>query len=390
MSRQIAVLTGTRAEYGLLYWTLKTIAADPALDLRLMVTGTHLEPRFGETVRAIEGDGFAVAERIPLDIAGDTPEAVAAAMGRCVTGVTAALRRRPADILLLTGDRYEMLAAAAAAALCRVPIAHAHGGELTEGATDDGFRHAITKLAHLHFAACDDYRRRIIQMGEDPKRVFDVGALGIDAIQRLELATRDEIERAIDLPLGRGFFLVTYHPLTLAADGGMAGLEAMLAALDAFPQQAVVITGVNADVGHDAIARRLSDYATARPDRVRLVASLGQRRYLGAMRECLAVVGNSSSGIIEAPAMKVPSINIGSRQKGRLRAASIIDCAEDAAAIRAALGRAISPDFRAAARKVRSLYGEGGAAERIVNVLREFPLAGLLDKSFHDLASRAN
>jgi UDP-N-acetylglucosamine 2-epimerase (non-hydrolysing) len=387
MTRRIAVLTGTRAEYGLLLWTLKAIAADPALELRLMVTGTHLEPLFGETVRAIEADGFAVADRIPLAISGDTPEEVAGAMSRCLAGVTAALRRGPPDVLLLTGDRYEMLAAAAAAALCRVPVAHAHGGELTEGATDDGFRHAVTKLAHLHFASCNEYRRRIIQMGEDPDRVFNVGALGIDAIRRMPLATRDEIEQAIDLPLGRGFFLVTYHPLTLASDAGLGGLEAMLAALDAFPQHAVVITGVNADVGHDAVARRLSNFAAGQPRRIRMVASLGQRRYLGAMRECLAVVGNSSSGIIEAPAMKVPSVNIGDRQKGRLRADSVIDCAENAAAIQVALGRALSSDFRAATRAVRSPYGEGGAAERIAAVLRDYPLAGLLEKTFHDLPS---
>jgi UDP-N-acetylglucosamine 2-epimerase (non-hydrolysing) len=386
MSRSIAVLTGTRAEYGLLYWTLKAIAGDPALDLRLMVTGAHLESRFGETARVIEADGFTIGDRIPLAISGDTPEAIAAAMARCVTGLTSTLQRRRPDVLLLTGDRYEMLAAAEAASLCQVPIAHAHGGELTEGATDDGFRHAITKLAHLHFAACEDYRRRIVQMGEDPARVFDVGALGLDAIQRLPLASPDEVAQMVGLPLGNGFFLVTYHPLTLAADLGVGGLKAMLKALDAFPQHAVVVTGVNADVGHDAIAQQLSDYATHRPGRVRLVASLGQRRYLGAMRDCLAVVGNSSSGIIEAPAIKVPSVNVGDRQKGRLRAASVIDCAENAAEIQAALDRAISPEFRSVARKVQSPYGNGGAAERIAAVLRDYPLDGLLRKPFHDIA----
>ncbi|HYL33457.1 MAG TPA: UDP-N-acetylglucosamine 2-epimerase [Stellaceae bacterium] len=386
MSRSIAVLTGTRAEYGLLYWTLKAITADPALDLRLIVTGTHLEPKFGETVRAIESDGFVIDERIPLEISGDTPDAIAAALGRCVVGVTATLERRRPDLLLLLGDRYEILAAAEAACICRVPIAHAHGGELTEGATDDSFRHAITKLAHLHFAACEDYRRRIVQMGEDPARVFDVGALGLDAIERLPLAPLNEIEQVAGLPLGNGFFLVTYHPLTLAADLGVGGLKATLAALDAFPQHAVLITGVNADVGHDTIARQLLEYVAKRPGRARLVASLGQRRYLGAMRDCLAVVGNSSSGIIEAPTMKVPSVNIGDRQKGRLRAASVIDCAENVAEIQAAIDRAISPEFRSAARKVQSPYGSGGAAERIAAVLRDYPLDGLLRKQFHDIA----
>ena len=386
MPRKIAVMTGTRADYGLLLGTMKELSAESALSLRLMVTGAHLEPRFGETWKVIEADGFTVDDRIPLNIQGDTPAGVAEAMGRGMLGFIKAFEAARPDLLLLLGDRYEAIMAAQAATLCRIPIAHIHGGERTEGAMDEAFRHAITKMAHLHFAACAEYRRRIIQLGEEPSRVFDVGAPGVDNIGRLELAALPELEQSVGMDLKNGFLLVTYHPVTLEADGGIAALEELLAALDAFPELKVVITGVNADPGHDAIAHRMAAYAAAHSKRVRLVESLGQRRYLGALRLCLAVVGNSSSGIIEAPSMRVPTINIGDRQKGRVRAASCIDCGENRQSIRAGLDKALSPEFRASLAAMRSPYGAGGAGKKICEVLKSISIEGILKKSFFDIA----
>ncbi len=383
--RRIGVVTGTRADYGLIYWILKAIAADNQLTLRLLVTGAHLEPRFGETWKAIVEDGFAIDHRIPMGLAGDSPADIAAALGRCVEGFARALTADPVDILILVGDRYEMFGAAQAAMLCRVPIAHIYGGERTEASIDDAMRHAMTKMAHLHFTATEAYRWRVVQMGEDPRRVFNFGGPALDYIARLGPVDLSEIESAVGMALGDGFLLATYHPVTLAADGGSAALDELLTALDAFPALRIVFTGVNADPARDRLALRLGDYASSRPERVRMVASLGQRRYLGAMRRCLAVVGNSSSGIIEAPALHVPTVNIGDRQKGRLRASSVIDCVEERGAIRAAIAKALSPKFRAAIADAPSPYGEGGASEKIVAVLRLVEIEGLIRKTFYDL-----
>lgn len=385
MTRNIAAVTGTRADYGLLLGALQEIQADPGLSLRLMVTGAHLEERFGETWRAIEADGFIIHDRIPLGVSKDSPRDVAEAMGRGLTQFVDAFTRSRPDIVLLLGDRYEMFMAAQAAMLCRLPIAHIHGGERTEGAMDEAFRHAITKMAHLHFATCAEYRRRIIQLGEDPSRAFDVGSPGVDNIKRLELADLPEIESFVGLSLTDGFLLTTYHPVTLAEDEGLTALNGLLAALDAFPALKVIITGVNADPGHDAIARNLQEYAAARPNRVRWVASMGQRRYLGAIKHCRAVVGNSSSGIIEAPSLGAPTVNIGDRQRGRVRAASTIDCHENREAIIAGLQQALSPAFRAGLAGMRSPYGEGGAARKIVAALRDADLQNIILKTFYDL-----
>lgn len=385
MVRQIVVVTGTRADYGLLRGTLREMQAAPDMALRLVVTGAHLEPRFGETWRAIVADGFAIDDRIPMGIGGDSPADIAAAMGQGLVGLVEAFTRSPPDMVLLLGDRYEALIAAQAATLCRLPIGHIHGGERTEGAMDEVFRHAITKMAHLHFAACDEYRRRIIQLGEHPSRVFDVGAPGIDNISELDLAGQAELEEFLGMSLERGFVLVTYHPVTLAEDDGIGALEELLAALDAIPDLAVVVTGVNADPGRDAVAGRLATYAATCRDRVRLVESLGDRRYLGAMRLCRAVVGNSSSGIIEAPFLRVPTVNIGSRQHGRVRAASVIDCDERRQSISEGVRMALSPGFRAGLADFHPPFGTGGAARRIVQVLRGAPLASLVGKSFFDI-----
>ncbi len=383
--RRIAVITGTRAEYGLLSGLLHEVAGDPELDLCLIVTGMHLDPRFGLTRRAIEDDGFPIAATVDMALANDSAPAVAAAMGRITTGMADAFDRLRPDIAVVLGDRFEALAAAQAAVVCRVPLAHVHGGELTEGVMDDAFRHAITKMAQWHFVAAEPYRRRVVQLGEHPDRVFTVGAPGLDVIAGLDFMDRSELASSVGLDLDRDYFVVTYHPLTLdAGDPGRPAAE-LVAALDRYPQHPVVVTGVNADPGHDRVAAVLSDFAAAQPERVVLAQSLGQRRYLSAVRHCAAVVGNSSSGLIEAPALGVPTVNIGDRQKGRLRAGSVIDCGEDKDAIAAAIARALDPAFRDGLAGMETPYGTPGASARIKEHLKTVTVGTDLAKPFYDL-----
>ncbi|MGJ3259925.1 MAG: UDP-N-acetylglucosamine 2-epimerase [Rhodospirillales bacterium] len=384
--RKICVVTGTRAEYGLLYWLMKEIEADPALALQLIVTGTHLEARFGNTVDAIEKDDFSVDARVPLGLEDDTPAGVTAAAAAALNGIGKALADLQPDLVVVLGDRYEILAAATAAVIARVPIAHIHGGELTEGAIDDAIRHAITKLSALHFAAAEPYRRRIIQMGENPDTVFAVGAPGLDHLARTELMDATTIAVELGIAAGEKYFLITLHPTTLSTGAAEAEIDALLKALDAHPETIAVFTGVNADSGRDAIAARIDSYVVEHPDRARMFTSLGQRRYLSAMKHCAAVVGNSSSGIIEAPAFDVPTVNIGPRQHGRLRAPSIIDCDADAQSVAGAIARVLDPEFRKAARSAEKPYGMPGASAKIAAVLGDVDITAVQRKSFYDIA----
>lgn len=382
--RKICVLTGSRAEYGLLRWTLHEIAADPALQLQLIVTGAHLEPKFGRTIEAIEGDGFAIDAPVEMRLLDDSPTGIARAVSDGIVGVAEVLGRLKPDILLLLGDRFEVLAAATAAMISRVPIAHVHGGEATEGAFDEAIRHAVTKMAHLHFVAADAYRDRVIQLGESPDRVFVVGAAGLDNIARIDLVDRTALDRSLGLAAGGGFFVVTYHPVTLGGDDEGAVTE-LTAALDQFPDHQVLITGTNADPGSDPIREAIDAYARSGSDRVIFHESLGQQLYLSALKHAAAVVGNSSSGLIEAPALGVPTVNVGDRQRGRLRAASVIDCAPRRDSIVAAVRKALDPGFRATVGPARTPYGSPGAAGRIRDVLKSFRLEGILLKRFYDV-----
>lgn len=384
-ARKICVVTGSRAEYGLLFWLMKAIDADPGLVLQLVVTGTHLEPGFGNTVEVIEKDGFTIDARVPLGLEDDTPAGVTTSAAAALDGIGKAFATLQPDLIALLGDRYEILAAATAAAIARVPIAHIHGGELTEGAIDDAFRHAITKLAALHFAAAEPYRQRIIQMGENPDAVFTVGAPGLDHLARTELMDAATIAAELGLAAGEKYFLITLHPATLGKDHPGAEVDALLTALDAFPEIVAVFTGVNADSGRDAIAARIDAYVDTHPNRARMFASLGQTRYLSAMKHCTAVIGNSSSGIIEAPALGVPTVNIGPRQHGRLRAASIVDCDADAPSVIEAIGGVLDPAFLDAIADCEKPYGAPGASVKIAAVLGDVDIAALQRKSFHDL-----
>lgn len=383
--RRICVLTGSRAEYGLLQWTMKEIADDPGLELQVAVTGTHLEPAYGMTVRQIEADGFPIAARIPMHLGDTSSTGTARSMAAGLSGIAEALDRLRPDILVLLGDRFEVHAAATAAMIARVPIAHIHGGETTEGAIDEAIRHAVTKMAHLHFVAAETYRTRVIQLGEVPERVFTVGAPGLDNIARLDLPDRAGLEHALGFELGDGFLLVTYHPATLQLERSTKGVGELVAALDHFAERRILITGTNADPGSAPIRALLTGYAATQPARVQFRESLGQRLYLSALKSAGAVVGNSSSGLIEAPSFGVPTVNLGDRQRGRLRAASVVDCGETREEIAQALACALAPDFRSGLDPLASPYGQPGAAGHICRVLRDHPLDGLLLKRFHDL-----
>jgi UDP-hydrolysing UDP-N-acetyl-D-glucosamine 2-epimerase len=383
VTRRICVFTGTRAEYGLLYWLLKEMQAEPRIGLQLLVSGSHLASEFGETWRQIVADGFAIDAKVDMLLASDEPVAVAKSMALGLAGVAEALDRLKPDLLVLLGDRYEALAAAEAAMLLRIPIAHIHGGEATEGAIDDSIRHAITKMAHLHFAATELYRERILQLGEAPERVFTVGAPGLDHIDNTKLIDRRELECDLGFQFGDRNLLITYHPATLDPASPAAAVRRLFDALGRMPEVRVIMTKSNADVGGRAINAMVDDYASQRPGRVLAVSSLGQQRYLSVMAQVDAVVGNSSSGIIEAPAMGKPTVNIGPRQQGRARAPSVIDCADDKDAIVAAIGCALSPAAQATAARRESPYGTGGASKRIKDVLATVELEGLLAKRFH-------
>ena len=387
--RTICVVTGARAEYGLLYWLLKEIEADPDLTLRLVVTGMHLAPRFGLTWRAIEDDGFKIDAKVDIDLGDDTARGVARSLGLGTIGMAEAFERLKPDLVVVHGDRFEVLAAAQAALLARLPVAHIRGGELTEGALDDAMRHAITKMAHLHFTASEAYSKRVIQLGEDPARVFTVGALGLEAVYQTPPMSHVELERSLGFPVGETTFLVTYHPATLGRIEPAQAVGELIAALDRFPNATIVFTGVNADPGHDAIANRVRDYTVHRLGPTHYVESLGQRRYLALMRVSAAVVGNSSSGIVEAPALKVPTVNIGERQKGRLRSASVIDCQETRGAIQDAIEKALDPGFRAHLAETVSPYGDGDAARKIKTILKQTDLEGIVVKRFFDSSPAA-
>jgi UDP-N-acetylglucosamine 2-epimerase (non-hydrolysing)/GDP/UDP-N,N'-diacetylbacillosamine 2-epimerase (hydrolysing) len=387
--RKICVVTGSRAEYGLLYWLLHTLASDPELTLQLVVTGAHLSPVFGKTVDIIRADGFTVDAEVEMLVAGDSPESVAKSTGLGVIGFTDTLARLGPDIVVLLGDRYEILAAAQTALLLGIPIAHVHGGERSEGALDEAIRHAVTKMSHLHFVAAPEYARRVIQLGEQPDRVFTVGALGLEHIKRMTFLDRNTLEERLDCDLSSPVMLVTYHPVTTDRESQDIAAGEIVRALAQFPTARIVITAPNADAGQNVIRDTLVSYAATDPARIAYRLSLGQENYLSLMKLADVVVGNSSSGIIEAPAIGVPTVNIGSRQRGRLRASSVIDCGDNTDAIVTAIGQALEPEFKRQSAAQESPYWSGNSAEEICKVLREIALDGLLFKSFHDLPEGA-
>lgn len=384
MKRRICVVTGTRAEYGLLHWVMAGIRQAPGLELQVIATGTHLSPEFGLTYQEIERDGFRIDRKVEMLLSSDTAVGISKAVGLAVIGMAEALEQLRPDLMFVLGDRFEMLAAATAATLARVPIAHAHGGETTEGAFDEAIRHSITKMSHLHFVAAQEYGRRVVQLGEDPARVFVVGGLGIDSILRLPLLSREQLEASLGFELGSKNLLVTFHPVTLENATAADQLSELLAALDDLPDTRLIFTMPNADTGGRVLMQMIEHFVTTRPH-ARAYTSLGQLRYLSCVKHVDGVVGNSSSGLIEVPVFRKGTINIGDRQRGRLKADSVIDCVPQRRAISAALDKLYSPPFQQRLAQVRNPYGEGGASDRIVNTLMQHPLEGILKKTFHDL-----
>lgn len=382
--KTIAVFTGTRAEYGLLHPLLKKLATHSELKLQLIVSGMHLSPQFGETWRTIESDGFAIDAKVEMLLASDTSCGVAKSMGLGVIGFADALERLRPDCLVILGDRYEALAIAQVAAVMRIPIAHLHGGELTEGAYDDPIRHAITKLSHVHFVASEEYRQRVIQMGEAPACVWDVGALGIENIRTVPRVPLATINEKFNLNLKQPYFLVTYHPVTAGDENSEQTFQNLLAVLDEFPDHQVLLTYPNSDNGGHRLIQLLEQYAGAREGRVFAVPSLGMQCYLSAVSFSDVVVGNSSSGVIEVPSLKTPAVNIGVRQKGRLAAESVVHTGTNREELRQAINQALSPEAKQVSETCVNPYGNGETSAMIVEILQNLQPPG--PKQFHDIS----
>lgn len=382
--RRIAVVTGSRADYGLLRGILTRLRGRDGVDLQVLACGMHLAPRFGETWRAIEADGFTLSAKVDFELGDDTSEAIARSAGIGTIGFSEAFRKLAPDLTVVLGDRFEILSAAIAATLSNIPIAHIHGGEITAGAFDDAIRHALTKMACVHFVAAEPYRLRVIQMGENPDFVFNVGAPGLDQADLAPVLDRPSLFESLGIGEARRFLLATLHPTTARPGADLQTATALLEALAQVKDRSIIFTGVNADPGNRVIDNAVRDFVSAWPGQAHLFTSLGSDRYWSALRLADAVIGNSSSGILEAPAVGTPSINIGDRQSGRLRATSIIDCAVDQAAISAALSMVLEGRFRPDL-SVEPPYGRGGASDRIAGILQTIDLKSVFPKSFYDL-----
>lgn len=379
MKKKIAVVTGTRAEYGLLYWTLKGIQQSLQLDLQLFVTGTHLSPEFGLTINEIEGHGFQATEKIEMVLSSDTSIGVGKSVALATIGLTEAFTRQKPDLILLLGDRFEVLAAAQAALISKIPIAHIHGGETTEGAFDEAIRHSVTKMSHLHFVTAETHRRRVIQLGEDPNRVFNVGAPGIENIRKAKFLDLTALEASLNFKLGAKYFLVTFHPETLANQSPVETVKSLTAGLSKFRDYKALITYSNADTYGREIINEMKKYQSINSEMVCLLPSLGELRYLSALKHSSLVIGNSSSGLIEAPSLNIPTVNIGNRQAGRLRGNSIFDCGENESAIVNAINQGLA--FKG---PFINPYGDGNTSVMIVKTLEKIKDV-CLQKRFYDI-----
>lgn len=377
---KVTVFTGTRADYGLLYWLLHDLREDPAFHLQVIASGSHLSPEFGYTAKHIEQDGFKIDEKVEMLLSSDTAPGTVKSLGMGIIGYADALTRLQPDVVVILGDRYEALGIAQSAMLMRIPILHIHGGEITEGAYDDAIRHAITKLSYLHATATEKYRQRVIQLGETPERVFNVGALGLDHIARTELLDHKELAESLGFELRKDFFVVTYHPVTLADEPPVETFRNLTQALDNYPEFDVIFTYPNADDGGRQIIPLIEQYAEANKNRVIAIPSLGQQRYLSAIKHASAVIGNSSSGIIEVPSFNTPTVNIGQRQLGRLAAESVFHCDNSYDAIVNAIDKAVTADI---GENINNPYGQGDASRKIIDILKSANLNRT--KTFYDI-----
>jgi len=385
MNRKICVITGTRAEYGLLRWVMQGVRDDADLNLQIIATGMHLSPEFGLTYQAIESDGFIIDRKVEMLASSDTPVGIAKSMGLGMIGFADALKELSPDLIVVLGDRFEIFAAVATALVARIPVAHLHGGESTEGLIDEAIRHSITKMSHLHFVSTDEYKQRVVQLGEDPEHVFLVGGLGVDNIKRLQLLDRNTLEADLGLKFGKRNLLITFHPVTLENDSTETQMQALLAALAQLDDTQLIFTMPNADTNGRALIKMIEKFVLQHVN-AHAFTSLGQLRYLSCITQVDAMVGNSSSGLTEVPSFKKGTINIGDRQRGRLYSTSVINCEPTQKSICDAINTLYSPTFQRDLSQVYNLYGEGGASEKIVKIIKSATLEDLIKKHFYDVS----
>jgi GDP/UDP-N,N'-diacetylbacillosamine 2-epimerase (hydrolysing) len=383
--KKICVVTGTRAEYGLLRWIMDGIDKSDTLDLQVIATGMHLSPEFGLTYKEIEKDGFKIDRKIEMLLSSDTPSAISKSTGLGLIGMADAYKALNPDIVVVLGDRFEIMAASLAALFAAIPIAHIHGGETTEGAFDESIRHSITKMAWWHFVAAVEYEKRVIQLGEDPKRVFNVGGLGVDAIKQNKLLSKKDLINKTGMKFGKKNLLITYHPVTLEKQTSEQNFQILLDVLDDLKDMYLIFTMPNADSDGRIIKKMINDFVNCHPGKAISFTSMGHLNYLSTLQLVDGVVGNSSSGLAEAPTFKIGTINIGDRQKGRLKANSVIDCEPTKKAIKKALDKLYSKNFQRNIDTVKNPYGEGDAIEKIIKLLINQPIPAEIKKEFHDL-----
>ena len=383
MTRKICVITGSRAEYGLLRWVMQGIKDEPTLTLQVIATGMHLSPHFGNTYQEIEDGKFVIDRKVETLTEDDSPVGIAKSMGNGMIGFADALNELCPDLVVVLGDRFEIFSAVAAALVAQIPVAHIHGGEITEGNFDDSLRHSITKMSHFHFTAAEEYRDRVIQLGESPDRVFNIGGLGVDNIDRIDLISRDELEKELDLTFQKQNLLVTFHPVTLDPDYGVKQMTELLNALDSFPEFGLIFTMPNADTGGRWITDLIEDYVESHSNAVSFT-SLGAKRYLSLMACVDGVIGNSSSGLLEAPSLRIGTVNIGNRQRGRIQAESVISCEPNRIAIQEAITKLLSIEFLGKVQNVVSPFGIGGACNAIIEIIKTLPQENLSIKKFHN------
>jgi len=382
---KICVVTGTRAEYGLLYWTMKAIQANLKTQLSVCVTGMHLSPEFGMTYQQIEEDGFEIDGKVEMLLSSDTSVGVTKSMGLGLIGFADFYERTRPDWVLVLGDRYEILSAVTAAMIAKIPIAHCHGGEATEGLIDEAIRHSITKMAHLHFTSTEEYRQRVIQLGEQPGSVYNTGALGIENINKLALLNKKDFQKSINFNLSEINFLVTFHPVTLEKSSAEDQFNELLYSLDQFPKANVIFTKPNADNDGRILNDLIDNYVKTNYLRAIAFNSLGQLRYLSAIEHCQVVIGNSSSGLIEVPSFKKPTINIGDRQRGRIEAESVITCEPNKKAVVESIQLAVSLSFQEKIRQITNPYGEENSSDKILKTILNTPLQNILKKKLYNI-----
>ena len=384
MSRKICFVTSGRADYGLLRWVMQGVKEDPELHIQIIATGMHLSPIYGLTYQEIEADGFFIDARVEILGSPEKSIEVAESMALAITGVTKAINDLEPDLLVVLGDRYEIFAATAAALVSKIPVAHLHGGEITTGAFDESFRHAITKMSHLHFVATGEYKSRVIQLGENPNNVFLVGGLGVDSIKMLPLLSREELENRLGFVFSEKSLLVTFHPATLDSEAPEHQMKELLGALSSLKDTTLIFTMPNADTGSESLMRILLDFVENNK-KAKMFRSLGQLMYMSCIAQVDGVIGNSSSGLTEVPTFRKGTINVGDRQLGRLQATSVINCEPTEIQIKGAIERLYSPEFKLNLTKTSNPYGTGGASLKIVKLLKEVSLDGIIKKPFYDL-----